>query len=199
MSGLWNGEGLIPCFRAISCSHNACLLPFFTLYHYFMKWLPFFFLGCCIAFGEEIRGGVINVIDGDTIVVLEKTPEEKIVHKVRLEGIDAPERGQDGYDGAKHYLEKLIWGETVTVRYIGRDRYGRILGLVVYGTASVDEEMVRDGWAWRYKHSTSRKLASHESEARAGKKGLWSEPSPIPPWEWKAEKRKEDGTKKRDK
>lgn len=125
MSGLWNGEGLIPCFRAISCSHNACLLPFFTLYHYFMKWLPFFFLGSCIAFGEEIRGVVINVIDGDTIVVLEKTPEEKIVHKVRLEGIDAPERGQDGYDGAKHYLEKLIWGETVTVRYIGRDRYGR--------------------------------------------------------------------------
>ena len=51
MSGLWNGEGLIPCFRAISCSHNACLLPFFTLYHYFMKWLPFFFLGSCIAFG----------------------------------------------------------------------------------------------------------------------------------------------------
>ncbi|MFR6355600.1 thermonuclease family protein, partial [Akkermansia sp.] len=135
-----------------------------------MKWLPFFFLGSCIAFGEEIRGVVINVIDGDTIVVLEKTPEEKIVHKVRLEGIDAPERGQDGYDGAKHYLEKLIWGETVTVRYIGRDRYGRILGLVVYGTASVDEEMVREGWAWRYKHSTSRKLASHESEARAGKK-----------------------------
>ncbi len=49
-------------------------------------------------------------------------------HRIQLEGIDTPERGQDGYEGAKEYLEKLIWGETVTVRYTENDRYGRILG-----------------------------------------------------------------------
>lgn len=162
-----------------------------------MKWLLFFFLGSCVAFSGDIRGVVINVIDGDTIIVLEKTKEEKIVHKVRLEGIDAPERGQDGYEDAKHYLEKLIWGETVTVQYTERDRYGRILGLVVYGTVPVNEEMVREGWAWRYKHSTSRKLASHESDAKTVKKGVWSEPNPVPPWEWKAGKRREESSKER--
>ena len=62
MSGLWNGEGLIPCFRAISCSHNACLLPFFTLYHYFMKWLPFFFSGFLYCFWNSKKSGKTGAV-----------------------------------------------------------------------------------------------------------------------------------------
>ena len=89
-----------------------------------MKWLLIFLISPCMAFAESIRGVVINVIDGDTVILLEKTPEQMRTHRIRLEGIDAPERGQDGYEGAKKYLEKLIWGETVTVRYTENDRYG---------------------------------------------------------------------------
>lgn len=105
-----------------------------------------------MAFGESIRGVVINVIDGDTITLLEKTPEQKRTYRIRLEGIDTPERGQNGYEGAKEYLEKLIWGETVTVKYSQHDRYGRILGEVWYGKVFVNEELVKDGWAWIYKN-----------------------------------------------
>lgn len=82
-----------------------------------MRWLLVFLMSSCMAFGESIRGVVINVIDGDTITLLEKTPEQKRTYRIRLEGIDTPERGQNGYEGAKEYLEKLIWGETVTVKY----------------------------------------------------------------------------------
>ena len=98
-----------------------------------------------MAFGESIRGVVINVIDGDTITLLEKTPEQKRTCRIRLEGIDTPERGQNGYEGAKEYLEKLIWGETVTVKYSQHDRYGRILGEVWYGKVFVNEELVKRG------------------------------------------------------
>lgn len=162
-----------------------------------MKWLLVFLMSPCMAFSESMRGVVINVIDGDTITLLEKTPEQKRTWRVRLEGIDTPERGQNGYEGAKEYLEKLIWGETVTIQYTRHDRYGRILGEVRYGKMFINEELVKEGWAWHYKRfSTSRKLASHEEEARKAKKGLWSEPNPIPPWEWKSAKRGEDAAGK---
>ncbi len=162
-----------------------------------MRWLLVYLMSSCMAFGESIRGVVINVIDGDTITLLEKTPEQKRTYRIRLEGIDTPERGQNGYEGAKEYLEKLIWGETVTVKYSQHDRYGRILGEVWYGKVFVNEELVKDGWAWIYKKfSASRKLASLEAEARKSKKGLWAEPNPIPPWEWKAAKRREDAAGK---
>ncbi len=84
-----------------------------------MKWLLVFLISPCMAFAESMRGVVINVIDGDTVILLEKTPERMRTHRIQLEGIDAPERGQNGYESAKEYLEKLVWGEMVTVRYTG--------------------------------------------------------------------------------
>ena len=117
-----------------------------------MKWLLIFLISPCMAFAESIRGVVINVIDGDTVILLERTPEQMRTHRIQLEGIDTPERGQDGYEGAKEYLEKLIWGETVTVRYTENDRYGRILGEIWHGKMFVNEEMVKEGWAWIYKN-----------------------------------------------
>lgn len=148
--------------------------------------LLFLFLFCVGAtYGETLQGVVINVVDGDTIILLEKTEEGKRTHRVQLEGIDAPEQGQDGGKEAKDYLEKLIWGETVTIEYTGNDRYGRILGVVMCGESCANDEMVKEGWAWSYKFSTSRKLVSYESEARAGKKGLWAEPDPVSPWDWR--------------
>lgn len=157
-----------------------------------MRLLVVFLASACISHADSIRGVVISVIDGDTITLLEKTPEQKRTYRIRLEGIDTPERGQNGYDGAKDYLEKLIWGETVTVTYGRHDRYGRILGEVWYGKTFVNEELVKAGWAWHYKrYSAGRKFASHEAAARSAKKGLWAQPNPVPPWEWKAAKRAE--------
>lgn len=164
-----------------------------------VRLLLLFLLSICITNGDTLRGIVIRVVDGDTITVLEKTPEGKRTYQIRLEGIDSPERGQDGYEGAKDCLEKLIWGETVTVQYTEKDQYGRILGLILYGELRVNDEMVKEGWAWRYKHSTSRKLASYESEARAAKKGFWAQPNPVPPWEWKARRKMEVKTHGEDK
>lgn len=136
-----------------------------------MKWLLIFLISPCMAFAESIRGVVINVIDGDTVILLERTPEQMRTHRIQLEGIDAPERGQDGYEGAKEYLEKLIWGEAVTVRYTENDRYGRILGEIWHGKMFVNEEMVKEGWAWIYKNfSASRKLVSLERDARRPQK-----------------------------
>lgn len=154
-----------------------------------MRLLLLFLLGTGVTYAETLRGVVINVVDGDTVILLEKAPEGKRTHRVRLEGIDAPEYGQAGGEEAKAYLKKLVWGETVTVQYDGDDQYGRILGLVLCGTSRVNDEMVKEGWAWRYKKSTSRELAAYESEARAGKKGLWAEPDPISPWAWRGGKR----------
>lgn len=149
-----------------------------------------------IAFGDSIQGVVINVPDGDTIIVLEKTPQEKIAHRVRLKEIDAPEGRQEGGEDAACFLKKLIWGETVTVQYTERDQYGRILGLVYYKDSLINHEMVKEGWAWHYKYSTSSKLALLEAKARKDKKGLWAEPNPVPPWEWRARKRNEEGFRK---
>lgn len=159
---------------------------------FLVRLLLLFLLGIGVTYGETLRGVVINVVDGDTIILLEKTPEGKRTHRVQLEGIDAPEQGQDGGEEAKEYLEELIWGETVTIEYNGDDQYGRVLGRVLCGASRVNEEMVKEGWAWRYKRSTDRKLEAYEAEARAGRKGLWAEPNPVSPWEWRDRKRAEE-------
>lgn len=162
-----------------------------------MKWLLVFLISPCMAFAESVRGVVIDVIDGDTVTLLEKTPERMRTHRIQLEGIDALERGQNGYESAKEYLEKLVWGETVTVRYTGNDRYGRILGEVWHGNLFVNEEMVKEGWAWIYeKSSASRKLISLETDARKAQKGIWSEPNPISPREWRAAERRKKSDRK---
>lgn len=162
------------------------------LSHFLVRLVLLFLLGIGVTYGETLRGVVINVVDGDTIILLEKTLEGKRTHRVQLEGIDAPEQGQDGGEEAREYLEKLIWGETVTIEYNQDDQYGRILGRVLCGALRVNEEMVKEGWAWRYKFSTDRKLASYEKEARSAGKGLWAEPNPVSPWEWRDRKRAEE-------
>lgn len=165
-----------------------------------MRLLFFFLASICISYGESFRGFVINVINGDTITVLEKTPEQKQAYRVRLKGVGAPGKGQYGYSGAKYFLEKLIWCEMVTVQYSERDKNGTILGLVLYGGTFVNYEMVKEGWAWHYKkYSNSYELASFEASAKKDKKGVWTEQNPIPPWEWKAGKRRGVAAEKRDK
>jgi endonuclease YncB( thermonuclease family) len=147
------------------------------------------FLAAPSAPAAELYGKVIAVADGDTITVLD---EAHATHKVRLAGIDAPERRQAYGDRARQHLSELVYARTVAVSWSKRDRYGRIVGLVRIGAVDAGLEQVRSGWAWHYKQYRAEqkpadrlRYARAEDEARERRAGLWSEPDPTPPWEYR--------------
>ncbi len=123
------------------------------------------------------------MVDGDTIKVLHRGRAER----VRLQGIDCPEEGQAFSKRAKKTTAELVAGQEVAVDVRGRDDYGRSLAAVVLADGrSLNEELVRLGLAWWYRrYSTDERLAAAEAEARAVRRGLWRDPHPIPPWEFR--------------
>jgi endonuclease YncB( thermonuclease family) len=140
---------------------------------------------------SEFTGRVVGVTDGDTAKVLVGTQ----TITVRLEGIDAPETGQPFGTRARQALSTLVFGKTVTVRKTGEDRYDRTLGVLVEGGNEVNAKMVEDGFAWHYKkYSSDEHLAALERQARELKRGLWADPNPTAPWDYRNLKRapKED-------
>jgi endonuclease YncB( thermonuclease family) len=131
---------------------------------------------------ETLSGRVVRVTDGDTIVVLDFS---NVQHKIRLTGIDAPERRQAYGTKSKEHLSDLVAGKTVVVDYSKYDRYQRILGKVLVNGEDVNLEQVEAGMAWHYKKyqgeqsSSNRvKYSDAELEARRHKLGLWNDPSP---------------------
>lgn len=129
-----------------------------------------------------MEGRVISVFDGDTVTVLHN--KKRI--KVRLEGIDAPERAQNFGSKSKSALEKLVRGKTVRVEEKGVDEYGRVLGIVTLDEKSINEQMISDGWAWHDKQSnTDSRLSDLETQASTEGRGLWSDRTPTPPWEFR--------------
>ena len=136
---------------------------------------------------DPIIGKVVSVTDGDTVRVLDAA---SVQHKVRLQGIDAPERGQPFGTVARDRLAALVMGKTVTVDDDGRDKYGRTLGRIEIKGQDVNRQMVADGLAWHYvRYSKDARLAAAEREARAADRGLWADREPVPPWEWRASER----------
>jgi endonuclease YncB( thermonuclease family) len=130
---------------------------------------------------ETFSGKVVSVTDGDTLGVLRDGREVKI----RLHGIDAPEIGQAFGDNAKRFASSQVYGKTVSVRVLDRDRYGRFVGVVTVGSGpSLNEALVKDGLAWWYHQygATERALAEAEIDARAARRGLWKDSNPTPPW-----------------
>ncbi len=137
----------------------------------------------------DFTGEVIGVLDGDTIEVMHDGKSER----VRLHGIDAPEKGQAFGKSSKKAASELSFGKDVTVKERGRDKYGRTLGEVILpDNRSLNREMVREGHAWRYrKYSNDGTLERLESDARRSRRGLWRDDDAVPPWEYrKARKRK---------
>lgn len=131
-------------------------------------------------------GRVVGVTDGDTITVL--IGQESI--KVRLEGIDAPESKQDFGLRSKQHLTELVGGRSIDLHVTGRDRYGRTLGKLFAGDLNVNRQMLVDGLAWHYtQYNSEPGLADAETEARAERRGIWSDPSPIPPWEFRKQRK----------
>ncbi len=147
-----------------------------------------------IAFADELQGRVVGITDGDTITVLDSSETQ---YKIRLKSIDAPERGQAFGQASKRNLSALIFGKSVTVEFTKRDRYGRIVGRAIFNGQDICLEQVRSGYAWHYTEyareqspAERRAYAEAEAEAREQKRGLWRDPSPVAPWEYRREQRK---------
>lgn len=131
---------------------------------------------------KDIKGKVIKVIDGDTIIVL--VENEQI--KVRLDGIDCPEKKQDYGEKARKFTENLCAGKTVKIISSGKDRYRRVLGSVLVGKVNVNKELLKAGLAWHYKHfNKDKELSALEFAAKEKKIGLWYHKNPIPPWDFR--------------
>lgn len=147
-----------------------------------MKSLLYFALIAFINL-NPITGKVISVKDGDTIEIL----YEGKPLRIRLQGIDCPEGKQDFGQKAKQFASDLCFGKEVEIIDFGKDRYGRTLGYVVLPDGrNLNEELVRAGYAWHYKHfSKDKVLADLEKQARKEKVGLWSHPDPVAPWDYR--------------
>jgi len=129
-------------------------------------------------------GPVVSVLDGDTIEVLHNNRPER----VRLSGIDTPEKGQAFGNRAKQAASALVFGKDVILQTHGQHRYGRTFGDVsLRDGAHVNHELGKEGWCWWYRQYAPRntELARLEKNARGTKKGLWEGQTPIPPWQWR--------------
>jgi endonuclease YncB( thermonuclease family) len=163
------------------------------------------------ACAESLLGRVVGVTDGDTLTVLDAA---KAQHKVRLAGIDAPEKGQPSGERSKENLSRLVFGRDVRVDWHKKDRYGRLIGtawvapadLPCVGKPDCPKTMdaglaqLTAGLAWHYKKYAHEKepqqrgqYAFAEEEARAKRVGLWKDANPVPPWEWRGAKRSSNG------
>jgi len=123
---------------------------------------------------------VIKISDGDTITVL----NDKEQTKVRLYGIDTPEKKQDYGQKSKQFLASLIAGQMVELEPKGKDRYKRMLGIIRYKDQDINAQMVLNGYAWAYV-KYSRIYVDQEKTARENKRGLWQSSDPTPPWVWR--------------
>lgn len=137
-----------------------------------------------------LRGLIIGITDGDTVELLD---DSKQSYKIRLKGIDAPEKQQAYGDVSRTHLAEILAGKNVSVEWQKHDRYGRIVGRVVLDGADICLEQVKSGMAWHYKYFENEQTeveraayAEAELDARSKKLGLWQELSPIPPWTFKS-------------
>jgi endonuclease YncB( thermonuclease family) len=132
----------------------------------------------------DLSGRVVKVTDGDTITILDANQAQ---HKVRLYGIDTPEYKQPYSRAATKALAGLVEGEGVVVDVKDTDSYGRTVGVVYKGSVNVNLEMVKSGYAWWYKKYAplDDDLRVAEERARTDRLGLWADPNPVPPWEWR--------------
>lgn len=134
-------------------------------------------------FQTSYAAHVVGVADGDTITVLRGNEQIRI----RLEGIDAPERGDDYSDRAKRFLSSLVFGKDVVIRPHDTDRYGRTVARVIVGETDTSVALIEQGLAWHYtQYSDDEKLAEAQRVARTAGVNIWSLPNPVPPWERRA-------------
>ena len=149
-------------------------------------------LALCLVFqvqADTLLGKVINVADGDTITVLDDTHTQ---HKIRLTGIDAPEKRQAFGNVSKQSLVEQVAGQSVAVEWVKVDKYGRKVGKVLLAGLDCNLVQIKRGLAWHYKQyqreqspTDQQSYAAAEIEARQVQAGLWRDADPVPPWEFR--------------
>ncbi|SFU66642.1 thermonuclease family protein [Nitrosospira multiformis] len=154
--------------------------------------LAVYILCSCFAQAEILSGRVVKIADGDTLTVLDKSNRQ---HKIRLVGIDAPERKQPFGTVSRQNLADLVFGKEVAVEWHKQDRYQRVLGKVLLNGQDVNLKQIKAGLAWHYKqYDKDLRLADKRLYAEAQKAadlkgiGLWSDPSPVAPWDFRHNK-----------
>lgn len=131
---------------------------------------------------SQLLGKVVSIADGDTFTMLVNDKQIRI----RLHGIDCPEKGQDFGNVAREFLSDFVFGKVVTVEEMDIDRYGRTIGMVTVDGVNVNEKLLEAGLAWHYKnYDKNPAWAKLEEQAKKDNKGLWAHPNPIPPWDYR--------------
>ena len=169
-----------------------------------LRTLPF----CPLALSSFAAGAatqtfdarVVRVTDGDTITVLDAN---KVQHRIRLAGIDAPEKGQPFAERSKQSLRRMVMGRNARIEWDERDRYGRLVGKAWVTPTGINctqepcpktldagRAQLTVGLAWHYlgRHQGEEDSLAYEfdeMEARARRVGLWSDPDPVAPWDWR--------------
>ena len=150
------------------------------------------------SYADTLNGRVVGVADGDTITLLDADGEQ---HKIRLQGIDAPEKAQPYGQRSKENLSRLVFNKNVRVEWEKRDKYIRIVGKVMVQptdcstcsmTLDAGHAQITVGLAWWYRKYAKEQPPQDrgqyefsEQEAKAKRVGLWLEADPTPPWEWR--------------
>ena len=137
---------------------------------------------------DVTEGRVVRIVDGDTIVV----EGQGIRQKVRLSGIDTPERDQPWGEAATREMRRLVAGKDVSVHWYKTDRWDRLIGNVLVDGEDVGLLMIERGMAWHFKRYADEQTTADrdaysaaEKVAQGARRGLWSDPEPVPPWEWR--------------
>jgi endonuclease YncB( thermonuclease family) len=143
----------------------------------------------------NIAGRVVRIADGDTLTVLDLSNSQ---HRIRMQGIDAPESHQAFGVQAKKNLSDIVFDKQVTAVCDKSDQYGRLVCKIMLGDKDINLEQIKAGMAWHYKDyqreqsPEDRELyARAENEARAARRGLWRDANPTEPSEFRRDERRE--------
>ena len=149
--------------------------------------LSFLLLVAFTCSAQRFTVKVVGVSDGDTFTAINR---DSLQMRIRIYGIDAPEKGQDFGKRAKKALSDYIFGKKVTIDVQSQDSWGRYVSYVYTPDGrDVSLMMLQDGMAWHFKkYDSSEKYSRAESDARAKRIGIWSQPNPVAPWEFRKKK-----------
>lgn len=138
---------------------------------------------------ETLTGRIIAISDGDTLTLLDATNQP---HKIRLSGIDAPEKAQDFGQKSKNHLSSLAFNQPAKADCRKIDQYQRKICVVFVDGKDIGLEQIREGMAWWYhqyaKDQTAQERADYQQAefmAKIQRLGLWNSKNPTPPWDWR--------------
>jgi micrococcal nuclease len=139
-----------------------------------------------IRIGSSFNAKVVAIIDGDTYDVVHNNTK----FRVRMNGIDAPERSMPYYSVAKQYLSNAIFGKLVNVQVLKLDRNKRLIAHTFLNGIDISASMLQAGMAWHFaKYYPSRTYAQLRQKAKLGRLGLWAQPNAIAPWDYRKVKK----------